>query len=606
MPPKRTQRESLQRIAIIDRDRCKPNKCNHECLKICPVNRGGKICITIQGKYADIEELTCIGTVCGACVKVCPFKAIRIINLPTALTTEISHQYGPNSFRVHRMPIPKQGQILGLLGSNGTGKSTLLSILSGQVLPNLGELERQPEKRDLLRYYRGSELQGFFSRLFEGKIETAIKHQSIKQMALAEELPLTVGEWIRRFARTSGEKLDRVLDLLDLRSLLDRQIERLSGGELQRFALMKLSVKRVDAALIDEPSAFLDIKQRLRAGQAIRDLDSLYKIVVEHDLALLDYLSDYICLLWGEPSAYGVVSLPSSTGDAINQFLAGEIVSENMRIRPEPLSFRLTDEEQEETKRYPCCSYPDFRLELGDGQFELTVEGGDLFSSEIVVLLGENGTGKTSLIRVLAGDPRLKADREVDLRLTISHKPQMVEIGDSEATVLEALQESLGSSLVHSQFDLEVIRPLGVDRLFELRLNNLSGGELQRVAIALCLGKPADVYLLDEPSAFLDCEQRLAVSKVVKRFIMSTKRTAFVVEHDFMMASYLADRVIVYGGEPGRSARASRPQAAQGGINQFLRELGVTFRRDPTNDRPRVNKLGSVKDREQKASGNYY
>ena len=137
-------------------------------------------------------------------------------------------------------------------------------------------------------------------------------------------------------------------------------------------------------------------------------------------------------------------------------------------------------------------------------------------------------------------------------------------------------------------------------------MQNLSGGELQRVALALCLGKPADVYLIDEPSAYLDSEQRLVAAKVIKRFILHAKKTGFVVEHDFIMATYLADRVVVYEGTPSISCTATSPQTLLTGMNKFLTSLEVTFRRDPENYRPRINKLDSVKDTEQKSSGNYF
>ena len=87
-------------------------------------------------------------------------------------------------------------------------------------------------------------------------------------------------------------------------------------------------------------------------------------------------------------------------------------------------------------------------------------------------------------------------------------------------------------------------------------MKNLSGGELQRVAMVLCLGKPADIYLIDEPSAYLDSEQRIVAAKVIKRFILHAKKSAFIVEHDFIMATYLADRVVVYNGSPGINCTA--------------------------------------------------
>jgi ATP-binding cassette subfamily E protein 1 len=129
---------------------------------------------------------------------------------------------------------------------------------------------------------------------------------------------------------------------------------------------------------------------------------------------------------------------------------------------------------------------------------------------------------------------------------------------------------------------------------------------LQRVAITLCLGKPADIYLIDEPSAYLDSEQRLAAAKVIKRFVLHARKTAFVVEHDFIMATYLADRVVVFEGEPSIKTLARSPEPLLSGMNRFLQSLDITFRRDPTNYRPRINKLASQKDMEQKKSGNYF
>ena len=131
---------------------------------------------------------------------------------------------------------------------------------------------------------------------------------------------------------------------------------------------------------------------------------------------------------------------------------------------------------------------------------------------------------------------------------------------------------------------------------------NLSGGELQRLAVVVCLGTPALVHLIDEPSAGLDCEQRVKVAKVIRRWLRDhLHRTCFVIEHDSVMMTALADKVILFSG-----VAASEPMPMADGFNQFLKELDVTFRRDPCNNRPRINKADSVKDRMQKASGNYF
>jgi len=159
---------------------------------------------------------------------------------------------------------------------------------------------------------------------------------------------------------------------------------------------------------------------------------------------------------------------------------------------------------------------------------------------------------------------------------------------------------------MHPQFNADVMKPLRMAEIIDQKVTNLSGGELQRVALVLCMGKPADIYLIDEPSAYLDSEQRICAGKVIKRFILHAKKTAFIVEHDFIMATYLADRVIFYSGEPGLKCVAHSPQALLSGMNSFLKTLEITFRRDPTNHRPRINKLNSVKDKEQKLAGTFF
>lgn len=135
--------------------------------------------------------------------------------------------------------------------------------------------------------------------------------------------------------------------------------------------------------------------------------------------------------------------------------------------------------------------------------------------------------------------------------------------------------------------------PLAIETLLDNDVQNLSGGELQRVAIVLALAKPCDIYLIDEPSAYLDSEQRVIASRVMKRWIMQAKRAAFIVEHDFIMATYLADKVIVFDGTPAKDSWCTGPEPMVAGMNKFLKMMDITFRRDPTNFRPRINKMES-------------
>ena len=190
-------------------------------------------------------------------------------------------------------------------------------------------------------------------------------------------------------------------------------------------------------------------------------------------------------------------------------------------------------------------------------------------------------------------------------QLNVSLKPQTI-TPKFQGTVRMLLLKQIKAAFMHPQFQTDVVKPMSLDNIIDQDVQTLSGGELQRVALVLALGKPADIYLIDEPSAYLDSEQRIQASKVIKRFILHSKKTAMIIEHDIIMATYLADRVIVYEGTPSIKAHARSPESLLTGMNSFLAMLDVSMRRDPTNMRPRVNKYNSIKDKEQKSSGQYF
>jgi len=606
MGPKKKQQEpeqdKLTRIAIVSSDKCKPKRCRQECKKSCPVVRMGKLCIEVSpnDKIATISEQLCIG--CGICVKKCPFEAVTIINLPSNLEKCTTHRYSQNSFKLHRLPIPRPGEVLGLVGTNGIGKSTALKILAGKQKPNLGQYVSPPDWTEILAYFRGSELQNYFTKILEDDLKAVIKPQYVDQ------IPKAVKGTVQSLLDKKDELKvqDEVCQVLDLLQVKERDVKDLSGGELQRFACAMVCIQAADIFMFDEPSSYLDVKQRLNAALAIRNLigPNKYIIVVEHDLSVLDYLSDFVCCLYGVPGAYGVVTMPFSVREGINIFLDGFVPTENLRFREDALVFKVSENATEEdVKRMTSYDYP--KMSKTMGTFKLNVEAGQFSDSEILVLLGENGTGKTTFIRMMAG--KLAPDEESGEipSLNISYKPQKIS-PKSTGTTRQLLHEKIRDAYIHPQFVADVMRPLKIDDIIDQEVQNLSGGELQRVAMALCLGKPADVYLIDEPSAYLDSEQRLVAAKVIKRFILHAKKTGFIVEHDFIMATYLADRVIVFEGAPSVSTTANTPQSLLGGMNKFLEQLKITFRRDPNNFRPRINKLNSIKDCEQKENGNYF
>jgi ATP-binding cassette subfamily E protein 1 len=466
-----------------------------------------------------------------------------------------------------------------------------LKILAGKLKPNLGRFNDPPDWTEILTYFRGNELQNYFTKILEDDLKALIKPQYVDQ------IPKSVKGTVRVLIDKKDERdvQDQICTMLDLMHLKDREISQLSGGELQRFACAMVCIQSGDIFMFDEPSSYLDVRQRLNCAQTIRSLidPDKFIIVVEHDLSVLDYLSDFICCLYGVPGCYGVVTMPFSVREGINIFLDGYIPTENMRFRTEALTFKVSESASEEEIKRSChYEYPKMKKALGS--FALTVDEGQFSDSEILVLLGENGTGKTTFIRMLAGN--LQPDEGAsDLpMLHISYKPQKIS-PKSQGTVRQLLHDKIRDAYIHPQFIADVMKPMKIEEIMDQEVQNLSGGELQRVALVLCLGKPAAVYLIDEPSAYLDSEQRLVAAKVIKRYILHSKKTGFIVEHDFIMATYLADRVIVFEGKPSVDTTAHTPEALLNGMNRFLELLDITFRRDPNNFRPRINKYKSVK-----------
>lgn len=598
--------EKNHRIAVVNPDKCRPKRCQLECKRSCPVNKTGKLCIDVEKTYkcCIISEVLCIG--CGICVKKCPFDAIQMINVPKDMEASVTHRYSAHSFKLHRLPTPRPGQVLGLVGTNGIGKSTALKILAGKQKPNLGRYDDPPEWREIIKYFRGSELQNYFTKMLEDNIKAIIKPQYVDNLPRAIKGPVQkVGELLKLRMEKEPEVVKDLIRQLQLDNVLKRDVGNLSGGELQRFAIAMSCVQEANVYMFDEPSSYLDVKQRLRAAQIIRSLldTEKYVICVEHDLSVLDYLSDFVCILYGAPSVYGVVTLPCSVREGINIFLDGYLPAENLRFRTDALQFRLADTAEElKSDATRGFEYPAMTRTMGD--FKLHVEEGHFADSEILVMMGENGTGKTTLIKLLAG--KLAPDGGVESpKLNVSLKPQTI-APKFPGTVRQLFFKKIRAQFLNPQFQTDVVKPLKLEDIIDQEVQHLSGGELQRVAIVLALGIPADIYLIDEPSAYLDSEQRIICSKVIRRFVLHNKKTAFVVEHDFIMATYLADKVIVFEGEPSKEATARTPESVLTGCNRFLKNLNVTFRRDPTSFRPRINKLDSQMDKEQKLSGNYF
>lgn len=601
----------MVRIAVIDYELCQPDKCGLPCIRFCPINRTKPYKAIEQsaerkGKPVIYEEL-CIA--CGICVKKCPYDAIRIVNLPQELEEKLIHRYGPNEFKLYGIPTPVKGKVVGIIGRNGIGKTTAIRILAGELIPNLGNYTQKPNIENVIDRFRGTELYNYFSKLYSKKLRVIHKIQYI------EVVPkyLRHGDVITILRKVDERGLlNDVVEVLNMKNMLHRKIANLSGGELQKLVIAAALLRNGDVYIFDEPTSYLDIRERLRLAQALSELipkDS-YVLIVEHDLTILDYVSDYVVVAFGTPGVYGMFSKLYATGSGINHYLEGYLPAENMRIRNEKIVFHLHSAREEteylEKTEIPIVEWSFIRKKL-DG-FELEVTEGRAYRGEVIGIIGPNAIGKTTFIKILAGIIQPDEGYTTSPALRVSYKPQYLSRDVLNCSTVEDCLKRVNNEALDpaSWIFHEVIQRLGLDRLRKKNVATLSGGELQKLFVALALIREADVYLLDEPSAHIDVEDQLSVARAIKRITRLRKAVTFVVEHNLLLLDYAVDRLIVFRGEPEKHGYAHSPNYVAQALNEFLKDLNITFRRDPQSGRPRMNKPGSYLDRYQKSIGEYF
>ena len=592
--------ETTARVAVLDEELCKPKKCGLECIIYCPVNKTGGKCIVQREEDAKavISEDLCTG--CGICVKKCPFEAIVIVNLPKELGEHKIHQYGINSFRLYHLPTPKKGSVVGLLGRNGMGKSTIINILSGNLKPNFGNYDSKIEWDYIVEKFHGTEFKSHFENIANGNLKVSIKPQLVYR--IPKVFKGTVNEMLKKFDENNTSR--EISEELGLKNSLNKNLSELSGGELQRLAVTVAAIKDADYYFFDEPSSYNDIYQRLAVAKVIQNLARNGKtvMIIEHDLTLLDYLSDYIHILYGEPGAYGIVSSLQSTKTGINNFLDGFIPSENIRFREKRFRFDTFNPMEDHILNNIVTQYSE--LEKKFDAFHLKISSGKIRKGEVLGVIGANALGKTTFMKMIAGIENSDNGKIVN-NAKISYKPQYITQeydSDVKSLLYSAYQNIIEGSIVEEQ----IIIPLGVKKLYEKNIKNLSGGELQKVAIAVTLMRDADIYALDEPSAFIDIEERIALAKFIQRFVRLQAKSAIIIDHDMQLIDIVADSLIIFNGKPGLDGLASQPMSKIQGMNLFLKDLSITYRRDESTGRPRVNKYSSQLDKLQKDSGEYY
>lgn len=588
------------RVAVLDEELCQPRKCGQECILYCPVNKTGGECIIQRpedGKAVIFEDL-CTG--CTICVKKCPFDAIVIVNLAREIGEDKIHQYGINSFRLYKLPIPKEGTVTGLVGRNGMGKSTIINLLSGNIKPNFGNFDKSLDWSDIIDKIPNIELRKHFEKISTKSLKTSIKPQLV--YLIPKIFKGTVLELLKKYDERNTR--DLLIDELGLKNSLTKNISTLSGGELQRVAVAVAASKEADYYFFDEPSSFNDIYQRLAVSRVINGLakDGKSVMIVEHDMSLLDYLSDNVFIIYGEPGTYGIVSSLQSTKIGINNFLEGFIPTENVRFRERSYRFDIANINENFLSSISIVNYTSIKKTLGT--FNLKVNSGQIHQGEVVGIVGANALGKTTFMKMLSGLEKID-DGQLESEVRISYKPQYLNQdidGDVRSLITSVNNGQFEGTLIEEQ----ILNPLGLKKLYDKSVKGLSGGELQKVAVSLSLIRDADIYALDEPSAFLDIEDRISLAKFIQRLIKSKGKSALIIDHDIQLIDLVSDSLIIFNGIPGVEGVGSSPITKEIGMNEFLKSLNISFRRDETTGRPRVNKEDSRLDRSQKKEGNYY
>ena len=585
------------RVAILDQERCKPNSNAFKYLQkyagMC-----GSECI-----QATEEECKILESACPPCLiraKLCPDDAVKIINLPEELDTDMIHRFSLNGFRLFRLPAPRKRQVVGILGPNGIGKSTAIKLLSGSLRPNLGDWESTPpDWEEIITMFPRGELRDYLGLVSEGKVTISTKPQHI------DKLPKVFDGEVRELLSRVDDRneLDSYAEDLGITHILSRKLGVLSGGELQRVAICATLLKEADVYFFDEPSSYLDIYERMRMVLILQALAERGKrvLVVEHDLAILDVLCDLVHIVYGDKGAYGIFTPSRSTRTAVNAYLDGFLVEENVRIRDKPIRF-MKHYERASEQGSTVLEWGDLEKKLGD--FTLTTGQGAVHRSEVVGVVGPNATGKSTMIKILAGEMDYDAGWVSD-GASISYKPQHI-AADFDGSVQLWLDTEIGPKWRSGEFNVTVIRALGVDKLLPKRVKKLSGGERQAVAIAICLGREADLYLFDEPSAHLDANARMVAAKAIRKTMEINEKSAFVIDHDVYFIDIVSDSLLVFEGEGGVQGSAKGPFRLREGMNRFLQSVNITFRRDHDSKRPRINKPDSRKDREQRSDGDFY
>ena len=585
-------------LAIVEKDKCHPGKCQHECMKFDPLNRAKPDSGFRLGSHGKAEiDREVVTEMHKISANKCPFNAISIVRLPEKLgEEELTHRFGANSFELFGLPFIKPNIVVGILGRNGIGKSTAVKILAGELEQNLGDYKEGKNEEEIIGNYKKTQYADYFTALFKKDLKLSYKPQRI------DLLPEAYKGKVKALVEKADERniVQELLEALNIKHLLDHTLDKLSGGELQKIAIIAALAKDAEVYFLDEPASFLDITSRIKVARLIRKYtENKSALIIEHDLSFLDYISDEIQIVYGEPAAYGAFAQPQGVRVGLNEYVEGYIKSINMQFREYKINFEKANIRKQESVEV-VASFPE--LEKKYPSFNLQVNEGALKKGEVLAIMGANGLGKTTFLKLLAGVE--KPDKGKLEPLKIAYKEQYPKA--SKEKVRDYLMNIAGKNFSSGWYKQNILEKLGIQNYLNSHMHHISGGELQKVYIAAALSTDADIIALDEPSAFIDVEDRLKVAEVIKEFTEKKEVSTIVVDHDVQFIDYLGDKMLVFEGTPGKEGNVYGPCSKEEGMNRVLKMLDITYRKDKDSKIARINKPDSQLDKDQKGKGNYY
>ncbi len=477
--------------------------------------------------------------------------------MPLVTLRHLSLAFGHHALLDNVNLVIEERQRIGLIGRNGGGKSSLLKIILGTVLPDSGERWLQP---GLVVGYVAQE-----DHFDENKTVTDILTQA----------SLLHNEW------APTHRIDTLLHSIGFKG--DETVTQLSGGWRKKLGIACALINDPQLLVLDEPTNHLDI-------DAIEWLENLLKefrgsvVFVTHDRAFLDHVAtDIVELDRGQLAHFGhsfatyqirkqeLLAVEESHQAKFDKLLAQEEVwirkgIEARRTRNEGRVRRLESLRVERSRRRDRLGSVQLNLQAGDRSGELVVELDNVtisyenrtliesFSTRIqrgdkIGIIGPNGSGKTSLLKILLGESQPEEGSvKLGTKIQVAYFDQLREQLDPEATLIDTI--SPGSDFIEMNGQRKHrVSYLG-DFLFppertRAKVKSLSGGERNRLLLARLFAKPANVVVLDEPTNDLDMD----TLEVLEELLSEYKGTLFLVSHDRAFLDNVVTQVIVLDGK---------------------------------------------------------